>query len=177
MKVSMLPLIVISACIALRPGYASPKEESKPHHFVGAAYGMGLNLWPNTDSGETPLFSDLALTLGFGLPADIPGFLVEFEIAGLLGHNDQTDSDLLLGVSLRVAPWRHSFFRFRSAVQIRNAAPRTKIIGLYSGLTVVKQTWLSNVEVGWILGEHRDNGYINLIELRVGFSRVLGIGK
>jgi hypothetical protein len=168
---------VISLLLATRLSYASPGSEPKPDYFVGASYGMGLNMWPNTDSGEKPLFSDLALTLGIGLPAETPNFLVEFEIAGLLGHNNQTDSDVLFGTSLRVAPWRHSFVRFRGDVQLRNQAPRTTIVGLYAGVTSVGSAWLSSAEVGWIVGEHRDNGYINLVELRVGFSRDLRIGK
>lgn len=172
-----LSSVALSICLAPRLSHASPAQEPKPNTYIGANYGIGVNLWPNTDSGETPLVSDLGLTLGIGLPGDTPGFLVEFEIAGLIGHNERTNSDLLVGASLRVAPWPHSFFRLRSAVQLRNDTPRTKLIGLYTGLSSVKETWLSNIEVGWILGEHRDNGYINLLELRVGFSRMLGKGK
>ncbi|MGE0545826.1 MAG: hypothetical protein AB7R00_02125 [Kofleriaceae bacterium] len=159
-----------------RPSAAAPDDEPKPHYFVGASYALGRNLWPNRNSGEPPLFSDVALTLGIGRPADPPGYLVELELAGLVGHNEETDSDLLFGVSARASPWRHSVVRVRAATQLRNATPRTTIVGIYAGATMANQRWVSTLEVGWIIGEHRDNGYINLIELRIGFSRNLGIG-
>ena len=160
-----------------RPSIAAPGDDPKPHYFVGASYALGRNLWPNRDTGEPPVFSDVALTFGIGRPADPPGYVVELELAGLIGHNEETDSDLLFGVSARASPWRHSVIRVRAATQLRNATPRTTIVGIYAGVAMAKPRCVSTLEVGWIIGEHRDNGYINLVELRVGFSSNLGIDR
>lgn len=151
---------------------AQAKNDPIEHLTLGVNYGTGLNMLAESGNSHSARFSDFAVSIGVGSPPAEAGARVELEIGGIWGHDEQTDSVAFLGGSLIVAPLPNLYGRFRYGNDMH--APATNIFGLSVGTEIAVNHWLTNLEVGWVVGEHRDNGYINLFEIRVGFGLNLG---
>jgi hypothetical protein len=180
---------VIAACaIALGAApLAHADEDSEPpgRKFFSVSYGLGLNLWPRSGEVGTTRFHDISLAYGAATSPEVRGGGIEFEASWLNGHADPSDSEVLLGLSVRGVPHRNLYFRLRAAFGAMGVVKAslsdrsisdnfTGVLGIYAGLAKSLPWWDNTIEVGWVIGDHKDNGYINLLEARVGFEFLTG---
>lgn len=160
---------------------ASGGKQASPHNglpgfgfVLRANYGIGRNFTPSSGSLESAYVSAPSLEIGLGAPGL---FQITGELQGLFGHNDQTSSDILIGPSIRLTSQKLGGVYGRMSVGISPASSEreqqtkhTVLFGLYGGLAVPVDAMEMNLEAGIVLGEHREDGFLALAEIRIGFG-------